>query len=55
MKHSFATRFENCGPGGRKCSCCNPYHGKTKGMLTRKVRNSLKVFFNKEIQSELND
>ncbi|MBX9839914.1 MAG: hypothetical protein K2X69_16555 [Silvanigrellaceae bacterium] len=55
MKHSFASRFERCGPGGRKCACCNPFHGKSKSMLTRQVRNSLKHFFNKEIKSELSE
>jgi hypothetical protein len=55
MKHSFATLFENCGPGGRKCPCCNPFHGKSKSMLTRKVRNNLKKFFEKEIKSELSN
>lgn len=53
MKHSFCTRFEKLGPGGRRCSCCNPFHGKTKHMLTRQVRVKLKNFFRKEIQKEI--
>ncbi len=53
MKPSFCTRFEKLGPGGRRCTCCNPFHGKTKHMLTRQVRVQLKNFFRKEIQKEL--
>jgi len=38
---------EECGPGGIKCRCCNPYHpkknhGKDKEKLNRKARRKLK-------------
>lgn len=50
MKHSICNRFEKVGPGGKKCPCCNQFHGKSKKLLTRQVRARLNVFFNKEMK-----
>jgi hypothetical protein len=52
---NFACRFEKLGPGGRKCSCCNEFHGKTKSKLTRLVRRRLKKFFTAEINREMSE
>ncbi len=51
--HSFSERIYSCGPGGRKCACCNPFHGKSKKKLNRLVRRRLNTFFEKEVRAEL--
>lgn len=53
MKHSICNRFEKVGPGGKKCPCCNQFHGKSKKLLTRQVRARLNIFFNKEIKESI--
>ena len=52
---NFACRFEKLGPGGRKCSCCNEFHGKSKSKLTRLVRRRLNVFFRREVSNEMSE
>jgi len=49
--------FENTGPGGLKCPCCNSSRGKTKNShvgkdnsLNKKARRKLKEDTNKEIK-----
>lgn len=51
---NLAERIYSCGPGGRKCGCCNDLQGIHKPKMNRIVRRRLKVHFNKEIQVELN-
>lgn len=45
--------LEPIGIGGRKCGCCNSFHGTRKKLLNRILRRKLKYFFEKEIRNEL--
>jgi hypothetical protein len=47
------TQNESIGIGGRKCSCCNEYHGKDKCKLNRITRRRLKNRDKKMIEKEL--
>lgn len=51
--HNITARIYSCGPGGRKCSCCNPFRGKNKKMLNRLIRRRLDVENRKEVHAEL--
>jgi hypothetical protein len=51
--HNIAARIYSCGPGGRKCSCCNPFHGKRKNMMNRIIRRRLDIEKRKEVHAEL--
>jgi len=53
MMKNFSCRLDKLGGAGRKCACCNPFHGKSKSMLNRIVRRRLNVFFDKQNQKEL--
>lgn len=50
---NLACRIDRMGPGGRKCSCCNEFHGRHKSKLNRIVRRRLNVHFDKEVKAEL--
>lgn len=50
---NLACRIDKMGPGGRKCTCCNEFHGKSKPMLNRIVRRRLNAYFDKEVRAEL--
>jgi hypothetical protein len=51
--HNITARIYSCGPGGRKCSCCNPFHGKSKNKMNRIIRRRLAVENRKEVHAEL--
>lgn len=53
--HNLAERIVSCGPGGRKCACCNPFHGKSKKMMNRLTRRRLDKFFEQENRKTINE
>lgn len=54
MNH-LITCLQKLGPGGRKCPCCNEFHGSSRKMLNRITRRRLNAHFAKEIRSELSE
>ena len=46
-------QMKDIGPGGFKCSCCNPFNNKDRSMLNKRARARLRAEDEKEFNKTL--